>query len=71
MKSQKPSTLTWPSTNLWGKKICMYGMDTTHRQGQVSGSMNADPINMIDTGKTSKKGGLKEELDEYFRSIKQ
>ena len=36
-------------------KIC------NHTRGQVSGSINADPINMIHKSKKSTKYGLKEE----------
>ena len=45
-------------------KIC------NNNRGQVSVSMNADPINMIHTGQESTKEGLIEELERYFRSSK-
>ena len=45
-------------------KICK------HTQGKVSGSMNADPINMIHTSQQSTKEGSEEELEGYFRSSK-
>ena len=41
-----------------------------HTWGQVSGSINADPINMIHTCQKSTKLGLNKELDGYFRSSK-
>ena len=43
---------------------------TQHNRGQVSGSMNADPINMIHTNKQSTKEGLNEKLKGDFRSSK-
>ena len=39
-----------------------------HTQGQVSGSINADPINMIHTIKQSTEKGLNKDLEGYFRS---
>ena len=46
----QPITLPCPSTNLHGKQICMYSLDTVHRQfrdtwGQVSASINIYRIN--------------------------
>ena len=45
-------------------KIC------NQTRGQVSVSMNANPINIIHTSKKSTKEGLNEELEGCFRSIK-
>ena len=39
-----------------------------HTQGQVLGSMNTDPINMIHTSQQSTKEGLNKELEGDFRS---
>ena len=49
-----------------------YGPLTIFQQtrGQVLGSMNADPINMIYTSQKSTKEGLNKELGGYFRSSK-
>ena len=41
-----------------------------HARGQVSVSMDADPINMIHTSQQLSKEGLNEELDGDFRSSK-
>ena len=45
-------------------KIC------NHTKGQVSGSMNSDPMNMIHTIKQSTKEVFNEELEGYLRSRK-
>ena len=37
-----------------------------HTQVHISGSMNADPINMIHPSQKSTKEGFDEELDGYF-----
>ena len=51
-----------------------FGYDTlkiyNHTRGQVSGSMNDDPINMIHKSQQSTKLVLNEELEGYFRSRK-
>ena len=49
-----------PPTSLQGKKICMSGLNCNHTQGQVSGSMNADPIDMVHISQESTKEGLDE-----------
>ena len=43
---------------------------SNHIQGQVSGSINSDPVNMIHTSQQSKKEGLNEELEGFFISRK-
>ena len=55
------------NTYVWIK----YGPQTINNRtwGQVSGSMNADPMNMIHTSQQSTKEGLNNELEGYFRPI--
>ena len=52
--------------------LFVYGPLTicNHTQGQVSGSMNSDPINMIHKSKKPTKYGLSEDIEGYFRSGK-
>ena len=50
--------------------VCFgYGLLTifNHIRGQVSGSINADPINMIYTSQHSTKEGLNQSFEGYFR----
>ena len=54
----------------------MSGLDTVHRKisghtrGEVSGSINSDPLNSIYTSQQSTKISLCVELEWYFISIK-
>ena len=41
-----------------------------HNRGQVSVSVNSDPVNVIYTSQQSTKIGFCEELEGYFGSIK-
>ena len=62
VKSQEPKPP--PQRTVWPHKIFQ------HIRGQVWGSMDADPINMIHTSKQSTKEGLYEEPEGYFISTK-
>ena len=58
---KKPALSQGRSTNLWGKKRCMSSFGyiqmkiCNHTQGQVSGSIHTDPINLIHARQQSTK----------------
>ena len=75
MQSQKPAPSPQPSPNLRGMSVCpvwIYLTENFNRtQGQVSVSMNSDPLNMIHTIQQSTKEGLNKYLDGDFRNFKE
>ena len=64
VKSKNQAPVPWPSTILQGKQICMSGLGYSpltiwyQTWGEVSVSVNADPINMINTSQQQTKYGF-------------
>ena len=71
MITENPQNNTWLIINQKNKITCIgWTVFQEISNSQISGSMNADPINMIHISKKSTKEGLSKEIEVDFRLSK-